>query len=60
MIQYAITRRDRLAYRLAVLALRVATPSYRRFCELCWKRGLTDLYEHPPVPGEAHYFDGDR
>lgn len=41
MIRYAVTRRDRLAYRLASAALRVATPAYRRFVTLAWQRGVT-------------------
>jgi hypothetical protein len=59
VIRYAVTRRDRVAYRLASLALRIATPAYRRFVTLAWHRGVTDLYANPPEPGEA-FIEGWR
>lgn len=37
---YKPTRRDRLAYRLATLALRLATPTYRNLCQGAWLYGL--------------------
>jgi hypothetical protein len=49
MKAYAITRRDRLAYRLATAVLKLATPSYRAFLTVAWQRGVNDLYAHPPT-----------
>lgn len=58
MIRYTVTRRDRLAYRLAGIALKLATPAYRRFVTLACQRGVIDLYANPPQPGEALHNDG--
>lgn len=58
MIRYAITHRDRLAYRLACLALRLATPSYRAFVMTCSQRGVRDLYLNPPTPEDVQLIDG--
>lgn len=44
---YRVTWRDRLAWRLANAALRLATPSYRAFVEVSCRIGVEALRPRP-------------
>jgi hypothetical protein len=50
---YKPSWRDQLAYRLASVALRLATPTYRDLLEGAWRMGLTCAAAHHPGQAEV-------